>query len=135
MKKSIAYVVVAALMLVSATGCKEKNDVEAAGQACLKDARTALGANDYAKAKDCIAKLRKDFPLALNAREEGILLLDSIDLAEARVQLAECERQANRPNLSNLERDTLGINLDRAQQKVKFFLKKLETDKAGKKQH
>ena len=125
----------AAILLASAAGCKEKNDVEAAGQTCLSDARVALSINDFRKAKSCIDRLRKEYPLALNAREEGILLLDSIDLAEARVQLKESERQANRPNLSNIERDTLGINLDRAQQKVKFFLKKLEHDKAAKKRH
>ena len=125
----------AAILLASAAGCKEQNDVEAAGQTCLSDARVALSINDFRKAKSCIDRLRKEYPLALNAREEGILLLDSIDLAEARVQLKESERQANRPNLSNIERDTLGINLDRAQQKVKFFLKKLEHDKAAKKRH
>lgn len=125
----------AAILFASAAGCKDKNDVEAAGQTCLSDARVALSINDFRKAKSCIDRLRKEYPLALNAREEGILLLDSIDLAEARVQLKESERQANRPNLSNIERDTLGINLDRAQQKVKFFLKKLEHDKAAIKRH
>lgn len=125
----------AAILLASAAGCKDKNDVEAAGQTCLSDARVALSINDFRKAKSCIDRLRKEYPLALNAREEGILLLDSIDLAEARVQLKESEQQANRPNLSNIERDTLGINLDRAQQKVKFFLKKLEHDKAAIKRH
>lgn len=125
----------AAILLASTAGCKDKNDVEAAGQTCLSDARVALSINDFRKAKSCIDRLRKEYPLALNAREEGILLLDSIDLAEARVQLKESERQANRPNLSNIERDTLGINLDRTQQKVKFFLKKLEHDKAAIKRH
>ncbi len=125
----------AAILLASAAGCKDKNDVESAGQTCLSDARVALSINDFRKAKSCIDRLRKEYPLALNAREEGILLLDSIDLAEARIQLKESERQANRPNLSNIERDTLGINLDRAQQKVKFFLKKLEHDKAAIKRH
>lgn len=129
------YMTFAAILLASAAGCKDKNDVEAAGQTCLSDARVALSINDFRKAKSCIDRLRKEYPLALNAREEGILLLDSIDLAEARVQLKESERQANRPNLSNIERDTLGINLDRAQQKVKFFLKKLEHDKAAIKRH
>ena len=135
MKKTMMYMAFAAILLVSAAGCKDKNDVEAAGQTCLSDARVALSINDFKKAKSCIDRLRKEFPLALNAREEGILLLDSIDLAEARIQLEESKRQANRPNLSNIERDTLGINLDRAQQKVKFFLKKLEHDKAAIKRH
>ena len=101
----------------------------------MSDARVALSINDFTKAKNCIDRLRKEYPLALNAREEGILLLDSIDLAEARIQLEESKRQAGRANLSNIERDTLGINLDRAQQKVKFFLKKLEHDKAAIKRH
>ena len=122
------YAAFSALLLASAAGCKDKNDVEAAGQTCLSDARVALSIND-------IDRLRKEYPLALNAREEGILLLDSIDLAEARIQLEESKRQAGRANLSNIERDTLGINLDRAQQKVKFFLKKLEHDKAAIKRH
>ena len=129
------YAAFSALLLASAAGCKDKNDVEAAGQTCLSDARVALSINDFTKAKNCIDRLRKEYPLALNAREEGILLLDSIDLAEARIQLEESKRQAGRANLSNIERDTLGINLDRAQQKVKFFLKKLEHDKAAIQRH
>ncbi len=135
MKRITMYVALTALLLAAATGCKEKNDVEAEGQICLSDARVALSTGDFAQAKGYIDKLRKEYPLALNAREEGILLLDSIDLAEAHVQLAESERQAGRPNLSALERDTLNINLDRAQQKVKFFMKKLEHDKASLKRH
>ena len=94
-----------------------------------------MQANDFAGAKQQIERLRKEFPLALNAREQGILLLDSIDLAEARVQLTECEQAAAQPDLDNIARDTLNFNLDRAQQKVKFFLKKLDHDRENIKKH
>lgn len=134
MRKHPFFVVVMALSLLTA-GCKEKNDVEAGGQACLVAARSALQANDFAGAKQQIERLRKEFPLALNAREQGILLLDSIDLAEARVQLKECEQAAAQPDLDNIARDTLNFNLDRAQQKVKFFLKKLDHDRENIKKH
>ena len=62
-------------------------------------------------------------------------MLDSIDLAEARVQLTECEQAAAQPDLDNIARDTLNFNLDRAQQKVKFFLKKLDHDRENIKKH
>ena len=79
--------------------------------------------------------MRKDFPMALNAREEGILLLDSVNLAEARKQLEVWQAKMDEPGLSRVSQDTLNFNLDEAQQKVRFFEKKIEHDKAGLKHH
>jgi hypothetical protein len=133
--KHIGISVMIGLMMASFLSCGQKNNAEAGGQTCLKEARAALSANNFAEAKMHIEKMRKDFPMALNAREEGILLLDSVNLAEARKQLEAWQAKMDEPGLSRVSQDTLNFNLDEAQQKVRFFEKKIEHDKAGLKHH
>ncbi|MBQ8098121.1 MAG: hypothetical protein IJ244_01195 [Bacteroidaceae bacterium] len=123
------------LVLALAFGCKPKADPEVGGRLLLSQARAALNINDYTQAKQCIEQLRKDFPLALNAREEAILLLDSVNLAEAHVELQLWEEKLQQPGLSRIDVDTLDFNRDEAQQKVRFFEKKIEVDKGKLRKH
>lgn len=133
--KYIGFLIIIATVLLSISACGQKNSPEAGGQALLAEARGFLSTNNYAAAKGCIEKMRKQFPLALNAREEGILLLDSINLAEARVQLEGWKEKMQQPGLSRISKDTMDFNRDEALQKVRFFEKKIIHDKAAKKQH
>lgn len=126
------------LLLLVSCGSKDNGnsaDIEQQGQQWLNKARTALSDSNYALAKDCIDSLRTRTAEALNAREEGILLLDSVNLAEARVELDAAEKAAAQPNLDIYARDSVDTNLDRAQTKVRFFERKLSLDKSQKQQH
>ena len=85
------------LLLLVSCGSKDNGnsaDIEQQGQQWLNKARTALSDSNYALARQCIDSLRTRSAEAFNAREEGILLLDSIELAEARVELAAAEPES-----------------------------------------
>lgn len=133
--KHIGIWVAFSLVILFFSGCGQKNNVEAGGQACLTEARKALKENNFKGARNSIEKMRKEFPMSLNAREEGILLLDSINLVEARVQLDAWQDKMRQVGLSRISQDTLSFNLDEAQQKVRFFEKKIEHDKTNVKHH
>ena len=110
-------------------------DPEVEGQQWLKKARTALIDSDLVKARAAIDSLRSQCAEALNAREEGILLLDSIELAEAHRQLAEAEKAAAQQGLDIYARDSVDTQLDRMATKVRFFEKKLSHDLENKAKH
>ena len=110
-------------------------DPEQQGQLWLAKARAALRGSDFAEARAAIDSLRHLCAEALNAREEGILLLDSIDLAEAHVQLEQAEQAASQQGFDIYARDSVDTNLDRAATKVRFYEKKLERDRANVQKH
>ena len=110
-------------------------DPEVEGQQWLSKARTALSDSDLVKARAAIDSLRSQCAEALNAREEGILLFDSIELAEARRQLTEAEKAASQQGLDIYTRDSVDTQLDRFATKVRFYEKKLEHDIAGFRKH
>lgn len=108
MKKSLIITVAAACL----TACGGGNDNrEAAGM--LAKARAALSQKHYAEAKDTILSMRKRFPEAIEARRQGILLLDSVELEAA----ADSMRGATGPEWERLD------------VKRQFFERKLEEDK------
>ena len=120
------------LLLLVSCGSKDNGnsaDIEQQGQQWLNKARTALSDSNYALARQCIDSLRTRSAEAFNAREEGILLLDSIELAEARVELAAAEQAASVQGLDIYARDSVDTNLDRAQTKVRFYERKLDHDR------
>lgn len=116
-------------------GCGDKVDPNVEAWKLLDETRLELAKGHFNESKAMIDTLRKRFPTALNAREDAILLLDSINLAEARIQLDTCVARMNRPNLDRIALDTLDFNRDEAQQKVLFFEKKLDHDKANRQKH
>lgn len=90
-------------LLALSVACNRKPSDEEMGQLMLSAARNAYIEHDYAAARDTILSLRKHYPLALEARRQAILLMDSIELMDA-------------------QGDSL---------KVEFFRRKLEYDKKG----
>ncbi len=136
MKTTILILLVATAALACAScGQKAEPDYESDGQRWVSLARASLLDADYELARAYVDSLRKKCPMALNAREDAILLLDSIELGEAREQLHQAEFMASQTGLNYIARDSVDTNLDRAQAKVRFFEKKLENDRANKKQH
>lgn len=95
---------------------------ECAGAKQLAEAREACLAGHYDAARDSILALRRDHKLAINARKQGILLLDSIEMFAALDTLAILESNplSTREYVDEHERIYI---------KAKFFERKLEEDK------
>lgn len=108
-------------------------DIEQQGQQWLSRAREALADSNIVQARAAIDSLRIRCAEAFDAREQGILLLDSVELAEARRELIVAEKSAARPNLDIYSRDSADVNLDRARTKVRFYERKLLHDRENKK--
>lgn len=106
---------------------KEREAAEANGKACLTTARAALDDNDFQTAREAVEKMRKEYRLAINARAEGILLMDSINLLEAEHELKIVDKALRDENAKN--KDSLQIVFDDLFQKSKFYKRKLEHDK------
>lgn len=134
----ICNIAVVSIVMLMASGCDSKPstpDYEQQGQRWLTLARASLRDADYSLARVYIDSLRTRCAMALNAREDAILLLDSIDLAEAREQLGEAEYMAKQTGLDYIARDSFDTRLDRARAKVHFFEKKILYDHQHKEHH
>ncbi len=119
--------ILSALFCWSSLSCSDSNSVEKEGEAYLQRAREALHNKDYAQARAEIMALRNDHPKAFNAREAGILLLDSVDLIQAQDDLRYYDSIITRK--SELAR-TIDVKAkyEEATQKVRFFSRKLQHD-------
>lgn len=109
---SIKHTLAAALtlLLVMLSACASNEEREA--QQMLQQARSALRHRLYSEARDSILSLRKKHPTAINARKQGILLLDSIELQAAADSLTKAE----------------GNEWERLDVKRKFYERKLLED-------
>lgn len=109
---SIKHTLAAALtlLLVMLSACASNEEREA--QQMLQQARSALRHRHYSEARDSILSLRKKHPTAINARKQGILLLDSIELQAAADSLTKAE----------------GNEWERLDVKRKFYERKLQED-------
>ena len=129
-------VTLALLLGLTLAACKEQEDPEVKGNDFLYRARLELNAGNYEEARQLVKQMREEVPLALNARESGILLMDSINLAEAQEQLRVTDSLIQvTENPDRLARDTMQARFDEACQKVKFYHRKLQHDRKNKKQH
>lgn len=129
------YLIVISLLLSICNACNNSSDkaayserrtqMEAEAQKRLKSARVLLAASRCQEAKDTILKMRKDCYLALDARREGILLMDSVDLRMAQLELAETD------SLMRVGKDTVvtKADFDEACRKVQFYERKLQFDR------
>ena len=131
--KSIIFTLTVTTLVV--VGCSKKIDPNVGGFQCLAKARIALQAGDTQTAKKYIDTLRIQYPMALNAREWGILVLDSVNLSEAYMQVSTIENTLRKVQLTCIGKDTIEFNLDEAKEKVKFFERKIEHDKVKKTNH
>ncbi len=101
-----------------------RTKMEQKGQAYLMLSRQALSEKNFTTAREKVNLLRKECELALSAREEGILLMDSINLFEAEEQfLTACEDSTAASARESIED---------LQQKICFYQRKLEHDKKSK---
>lgn len=127
------FFVICALCTVSFVSCK-KDDASASEQASQKDeiqasqhrmedesrarnyldrARAEMNAGNYDAARQAIKEMRDSCYLALEARENGILLLDSIELMHAQNDNSKSDKET----------------------RVEFYQKKLEYDLMAQKKH
>lgn len=125
--RNFKFILLACSFLVVGCTTEKKSEREIAeekGAELLNQARVALGDSDFQKAYELIDSIRSTYPLALNVREQGILLKDSVQLEEAREEF----RKAHESGLK-------GEQLEEAQMKIEFFLRKLKHDKERSKTH
>lgn len=100
-----------------------RNKMETEAQARLSMARTKLAQMQCAEAKAIVIKMRKDCYLALLARKEGILLMDSIDIQQAKLELSKADSLMQKQHSISTSDD-----FDEACRKVQFYERKLQYD-------
>ena len=133
-------------LLLALTACKKQNEetahfsearaeMEAQGSQSLCAARALLAEGNFTAARDTLIQMRENYPLALNARVEGILLLDSIDLGEAEMLLNNVDKQLHTTGLPASLHDSLQNDFEELHQKVKFYQRKLRHDKENTRKH
>ena len=132
------------LLFLLCFGCQEKtskisvhrqND-EIAGAQALDNARRQLNARDYEGARRIIRTMRHTHPLALTARENGILLMDSIDLVAAREAILQAERSASADTAAHTaQRGGNNGQLTELYRRLRFFERKLQHDFRQRKSH
>ncbi len=121
MRHLICFLLLAALLTLS--GCfRERSEA----YDYLDKARNAMALRRYDVARDTIFAMRRRFPEAIDARRQGILVLDSVEL------------QAATDSLNALRKVPKGMTADeerahneefkRLDMKVKFFQRKLSED-------
>lgn len=121
---------------LSVTACKNEPSPEDMGNDYLSRARVQLKASNYDAAREEIKRLREEVPRAFNAREAGILLMDSINLAEAQEELRRIDSVMRvTPEADKVGFDTVSNHFDNACQKVKFYQRKLQLDRKKREQH
>ena len=101
-----------------------RNKMETEAQARLSMARTKLAQMQCAEAKAIVIKMRKDCYLALSARKEGILLMDSIDIQQAKLELSKADSLMQKQHSISTSDD-----FDEACRKVQFYERKLQYDR------
>ncbi|MBO4905673.1 MAG: hypothetical protein J5486_01385 [Bacteroidaceae bacterium] len=135
------------LIAMLASCSSGQSDAEEQANALLSEARTALAAKQFSRARSSILTLRKDCPTAISARRAAILTLDSIELLEAQdsVGLYEPQLTAARQLLTTLEDNPNGHadpayiaqriivynmeqHFDELSAKARFFKRKLQID-------
>lgn len=100
-----------------------RNKMETEAQARLSMARTKLAQMQCAEAKAIVIKMRKDCYLALSARKEGILLMDSINIQQAKLELSKADSLMQKQHSISTSDD-----FDEACRKVQFYERKLQYD-------
>ena len=109
---------------------------EAKAKDVLLNARTAFQQKHYDDARKQLRSLRRNCPLALNARESGILLMDSIEISATSDRIREID------SLVQIETQQKGkvsaptqAQFEELCQQAKFYHRKLQHDLEHRKQH
>ena len=116
------------LILLLLVGCKdarqEARDTQAAqGSVLLSEARSLCQTGRYDAARDPIQSLRRTCPLAIEARKQAILLMDSVEMLAAQDSLATL------PERMDTALAGYAAEYERLSLKAQFFQRKLEHDK------
>lgn len=135
MKCAIIYIMVCfSLFFAACSGNKGGGDekkyseartrMEAEAAVRLATARKQLAEGKMAQAKQTVEKMRTDCYLAIDARKQGILLMDSIDLRLALAEVAHID------SLMRMGADGVGQDeFDEAWRKAQFYERKIQYDK------
>ncbi|MGM9693420.1 MAG: hypothetical protein ACI3YC_00220 [Alloprevotella sp.] len=130
----IKYFCLLALLTMTFSACKKtekteednyselRKTMEKDAAVCMKTARQQFAAGNFEQARETIIKMREDFPQAITARKQAILLMDSVELEEARKELAETDSLLRTQGTGNADM------LDEACKKVEFYGRKLKHD-------
>lgn len=118
-----------AILILSVTACTEspeskREKAEIKGKDLINQARSAYTHGEFEVAIQLIDSIRNAYPLAMEAREQGILLKDSVYLEQAREELKKLVEQGGSDS-----------QLEELQNKIKFYLRKLEHDKEHRRTH
>lgn len=100
-----------------------RNKMETEAQARLSMARAKLAQMQCGEAKAIVIKMRKDCYLALSARKEGILLMDSIDIQQAKLEISKADSLMQKQHSISTSDE-----FDEACRKVQFYERKLQYD-------
>lgn len=131
-------------LVLLCAGCHEKTPKvssrrladESAGQAALARARQQLATQHYDSARATIRTMRRAHPHALTAREDGILLMDSIDLAATRTAIDQLERSPHSPDVPDPHSRRQGsAALPELYRRLRFYERKLQHDHRQRKSH
>lgn len=98
--------------------------METEAQRRLEVARQQVSEGAFNEAKQTVENMRKDCYLAIDARKEGVLLMDSIDLSLSRQELAHVDSLMCAGNKTVTQDD-----FDEACRKVQFYERKIQYDK------
>lgn len=142
MTRSILKGLACALCLATGllTACKDnkkgeaqsekRTEMEQRAQVFLANARKSLTQKDFVAARKSIEQMRKDCYLALTGRRQGILLMDSIDCADAQQQLVKLDSLVRQnPNDANL-----AAQFEEKCKEVDFYKKKIVHDRKAMQQ-
>ncbi len=117
--------------LKNGTHREKRNAQELLGQEYLKQARAYLADKEFEAARVEIDSMRNNCRRALTAREAGILLLDSINLAEAEHNLLLLDERMK------TEKDSMTVLKERFDEmflKAEFYRRKIEHDRSQSRQ-
>ena len=109
---------------------EKRTEMEQRAQEFLANARKSLTQKDFAAARQSIEQMRKDCYLALTGRRQGILLMDSIDCADAQQQLVKLDSLVRQnPNDAGL-----ASQFEEKCKEVDFYKKKIVHDRKAMQQ-
>lgn len=133
---TIAILLSAALLPISCNKQRDKQgeqysthraEMETIAQQRLVIAREQLKDDNCQAAKSSIEAMRHDCYLALTARQQGILLMDSVELRQAQLDLARVDSLMQHDSSQGTR-----ASFEEACQKVQFYERKLQFDKQRK---
>lgn len=132
-----ATLLLAACQYKGSQASERRRQAEAQARSFLVEARAHLQQHDFARARQRIYAMRDSCRYALEAREEGIVLLDSVELlmAQHHLQGVDGRLLAAQERGAMAEAERLQRQFDEICRQVKFYQRKLQYDKQQRRSH